>query len=176
MPAPAEVVPHPPNGGIVDPASWQAAAVVTRSYELFARLCAHPGVPHLLRGDPRFAAVLDESTRRAMRAIHAGAPVRGQFDAAAAIDGATAAVLLLDRIAGGPLEVQVGGLVRSLIPTAAGRVLNVTGWAGGAPLTTTQVAARDGTGRETVARVRRQILQRLPRRPWLPALDAPARY
>jgi len=81
-------------------------------------------------------------------------------------------VLLLDRLAEGPLDLQVGGLVRSLIPTAAARVLDVTGWAGGAPLTTSQVAARDGTGRETVARARRQILQRLPRRPWLPALDA----
>jgi hypothetical protein len=107
-----------------------------------------------------------------MRAAHTGAPIRSEFDPAAAIPRATAAVLLLDRIAEGPLDLQVGGLVRSLIPTAAARVLDVTGWAGGAPLTTTQVAARDRTGRETVARARRQILQRLPRRPWLPALDA----
>jgi hypothetical protein len=149
----------------------------------FMRLAAHPGVPRLVRGDARFAAVLDESMRRALRAAHLGEPLPRQFDttaavpaATAAVPAATAAVLLLDRIAVDPLEVQVAGLVRSLVPLggrqATDRVLAVTGWGGGAPMPATQAAARHGVGREWVARARRDVLARLPRRPWVPALDA----
>jgi len=38
----------------------------------------------LIRGDLRFSAVLDESTRRARRAVHSGSPVPRMFGTAAA--------------------------------------------------------------------------------------------
>jgi len=141
----------------------------------FERLVEHPGVLHLVRGDPRFTHVLDESTRRAMRALHAGQPLPRGCDTAALMPAATAAVRLLDRIATDPLEVQVVELIRGLVPPgspATARILDVTGWGGGAPMTIAEVATRHGVGRESVALARRQILGRLPRRPWLPALDA----
>lgn len=141
----------------------------------FRRLAAHPGVPRIVRGDPRFARVLDEPTRRALIAAHDGRPPTRDLDYRAALPAAAAAVQLLDRIAVQLLEDQVTGLIRSLLPPGSQqlqRVLEVTGWAGGRPVPTAAVAAAHGVGRASVGLTRRQVRAQLPARPWLPALDA----
>jgi hypothetical protein len=149
---------------------------VSEPFRLLSRLVAHPGMSSLVKSDPRVAGILDEPTRRALLAVHAGRQLPSGVDPAAVLRAATAVVLLLDRIAGELLEEQVEGLLRSLRPRAGPdqvrRVLEVTGWGGGQPRTLADVATATGVCRESVARARRLVRARVPRRPWLPALDA----